>query len=159
MESKIRIKLGPIEVEYEGSEAFLKQELPNLIKTVTELSRSANVVEQQEDEKGGGKPKVVKTIQLSTSSIAAKRSCSSGADLVMAAATHLALVKKQILFSRHELLKEMKTATGFFKNTYVNNLSVILKRLLKTDKLTEPSTGNFSLSAKSGREMGEILAS
>ena len=40
MESKIKIKLGPIEVEYEGSESFLKQELPALIKTVTELFKA-----------------------------------------------------------------------------------------------------------------------
>ncbi len=34
MTSKIRIKLGPIEVEYEGSESFLKEELPYLLAAV-----------------------------------------------------------------------------------------------------------------------------
>ena len=37
MTSKIRIKLGAIEVEYEGSEQFLKEELPQLLTAVSEL--------------------------------------------------------------------------------------------------------------------------
>jgi hypothetical protein len=35
MTSKIRIKLGAIEVEYEGSEQFLKEELPQLLTAVS----------------------------------------------------------------------------------------------------------------------------
>ena len=31
-ESKIRIKLGQIEIEHEGTEAFIKAELPELVK-------------------------------------------------------------------------------------------------------------------------------
>ena len=32
--SKIKIKMGPLEVEFEGSEAFLKAELPDLLAAV-----------------------------------------------------------------------------------------------------------------------------
>jgi len=35
--SKIKIKLGAIEVEYEGSESFLKEELPQLLSAVSDL--------------------------------------------------------------------------------------------------------------------------
>jgi hypothetical protein len=35
--SKIRIKLGDIEVEYEGAESFLKDELPALLNAVSKL--------------------------------------------------------------------------------------------------------------------------
>jgi hypothetical protein len=156
MESKIRIKLGPIEVEYEGSESFLKQELPALIKTVTELSKSAGVtLANLETDHDKGKPDSGK-LQLSTTSIATKISCSSGPDLVLAAAAHLTLVKKIEVFSRKQLLDDMKTASGFYKSTYRDNLSAYIKTLLK-DKLNERSTGQYSLSAQAKRDVESKL--
>lgn len=157
MESKIRIKLGPIEVEYEGSESFLKQELPALIKTVTELSKSAGGTlaefrsDKNKDKSGQG------NLQLSTASLATKLSCSSGADLVIAAALHLTLVEKNEVFSRKQLLDDMKTATGFYKSTYSDNLSSYLKTLLK-DKLNERSTGQYALSDSARKELEAKLA-
>jgi hypothetical protein len=156
MESKIRIKLGPIEVDYEGSETFLKQELPNLLKTLTELSKSAAGLFDQLG--SGGDEGEKKEIKLSTNSIAAKLSCSSGPDLLAAAATHLTFAKKQDVFSRQQLLKEMKTASGYYKSSYGANLSGYLKTLVKNQTLTEPSTGNYSLSAKKRKELGGRLA-
>lgn len=41
MTSKIRIKLGPVEVEYEGNEAFLKDELPDLLSAVARLHKES----------------------------------------------------------------------------------------------------------------------
>lgn len=152
MESKIRIKLGPIEIEYEGSETFLKRELPDLIKTVTELSKSAGVTPDITDDSSDKNKLRTGKIQLSTQSIAAKLSCSSGPDLVLAAAAHLTLVKNFDVFSRKQLLAEMGTASGYFKTTYCNNLSAYLKTLLK-DKLNEPSTGKYSLSENTRKEL------
>lgn len=40
--SKIRIKLGAIEVEYEGSESFLKEELLALLSAVSDLYQRSN---------------------------------------------------------------------------------------------------------------------
>jgi len=42
MDCKIRIKLGEIEVEFEGSEAFLKRELPDLVRMGSELYATTN---------------------------------------------------------------------------------------------------------------------
>lgn len=157
MESKIKIKLGPIEVEYEGSESFLKQELPALIKTVTELSKSAGVtLDNIESDHDKGKSDTGMP-QLSITSIATKISCSSGPDLVLAAAAHLTLVKKLEVFSRKQLLAEMKVASGFYKSSYRDNLTAYLKSLLK-DKLNERSTGQYSLSASARKELGSTLA-
>lgn len=152
MESKIRIKLGPIEVEYEGSETFLKQELPDLIKTVTELYKSTGVAMINLDDKN-----ILGKLQLSTTSIAAKLSCSSGPELILAAAAHLTLVQKLEVFSRKQLLDEMKTASGYYKTSYSDNLSTNLKNLLK-DKLNEPSSGQYSLSATARKELETRLA-
>ena len=45
MTSKIRIKLGPIEVEYEGTESFLKEELPQLLEAVANLYKQSGIPE------------------------------------------------------------------------------------------------------------------
>lgn len=158
-ESKIKIRLGEIEVEYEGSESFLKKELPELIRTVSELYQTANIGAADEGggdaDKGGGAS--AGKIQLSTNSIATKLSVTSGPDLAVAAAAHLTLVKGTAVFSRQDLLKEMKTATSFYKGSYSNNLSTTLKGLLKS-KFNEPSTGKFALTAKAKEELRSTLA-
>lgn len=155
MESKIRIKIGPVEVEYEGSEAFLKKELLDILKTVTEYSRSMGAVAEHGEDKADNTNK--KVVKLSTKSIAAKLSASSGQDIVIAATAHLALVKQQDVFSRQQILKEMQTASGYYKTSYGANLSGYLKTLLKNGTLTEPSTGNLSLSAKARKDLGGRL--
>lgn len=82
MSSKIRIKIGEIEVEYEGTEEFLKKELPELLKTVSELYRPLNA--------GGGSTFVPPSnLQLSTANIAAKLDAKTGPDVVIAACAHL----------------------------------------------------------------------
>ncbi|MBI5683947.1 MAG: hypothetical protein HZC54_02605 [Verrucomicrobia bacterium] len=158
MESKIRIKLGPIEVDYEGSESFLKQELPVLIKTVTEMSRSLNI---KLDDAGSGKSggaATGKELQLSTKSIAAKLTCLSGPDLVLAAAANLEMVQGNGEFSRKQLLKEMQSATGYYKSSYSKNLSKYLKTVLGDGSITEATGGNFSLSAKKLDEIRRRIA-
>lgn len=157
MESKIRIKLGPIEVEYEGSEAFLTQELPDLIKTISELYRASNIPIKEEDgeSKGGGRGKV----QLSTGSIAAKLSCASGPELLLAAAAHLTLARGTETFTRQQLLTEIRTAKAYYKKSYNANLTTLLNGLVKGGKFNEASTGTYSLSADARKEMeGRLVA-
>ena len=157
MESKIRIKLGPIEVEYEGSEAFLKQELPDLIRTVSELYQSVKIqVENEGSEEEGNTDGGDQDIKLSTSSIATKLAVSSGTDLAVAAAAHLAFVKKKNIFTRNDLLQEMRTATSFYKLSYGSNLSKTLAVLLKS-KFNEPSSGKYALTGSTKKELRSNL--
>ena len=75
MESKVRIKIGQTEVEYEGSEAFIKEELMNFVKTVMELNRVSSM-------QLGGMDRQIDTpnaqLEMTTASMAAKLSCSGG---------------------------------------------------------------------------------
>jgi hypothetical protein len=160
MESKIRIRLGEVELDYEGSEAFLKDNLQSLLKIVTDLSGS-----QQDEETNKGFAAGVhggdhsgQRIQLSTNSIAAKLPSSTGPELATVAAVHLTLTKGQDTFSRKQLLAEMRTAAGYFKTSYGKNFSQSLRSLLKDGTLTESSTGNFSLAAKVREDMRGRLA-
>lgn len=153
MSSKIRIKVGDIEVEYEGAEDFLKKELPELLKTVTSLHSIAN---SPGTSGTGFTPKG--DVKLTTANIAAKLSCSSGPDLVIAACAHLHFVQKSETYDRKTILKEMKKATSYYKSTYSNNLSKSLKNLVQDDKLIEPSTNVFSLHANTLKELHARLS-
>jgi hypothetical protein len=161
--SKIKIKLGAIEVEYEGSESFLKEELPQLLSAVSDLytkSRSALDTSASEpnaqsnslggsNSSSGDKAK----FQATTGSIAAKLNCKSGPDLVMAAAARLTLVLDVPTFARQKIIDEMKTATAYYKASYVSNLSVSLNTLVKDGKLNEPSQGTYALTAASLKDL------
>jgi hypothetical protein len=154
MPSKLRLKLGPIEVEYEGEEQFLKSELPNLLRAVLELQQSARDLNQGESENAngdsgngdaGGRP--LGKVSLSTGSVASKLGCKSGPDLVYAACAHLFLVKGMTSYSRRDILKEAQTATAFYNQSVRANLTSHLNSLVKGDKLNETSSGVYALSA------------
>ena len=152
MESKIRIKIGPIEVEYEGSQEFMKKELPELIRTVSELYSASNLGGEGNEGSGAGG----QDIQMSIKAIATKLSCKSGADLAIAAAAHLTLVKKTKIFSRKTLLAEMQTASSYYKSSYSANLTTTLNSLLKS-KFNEPKSGNYALTEGTKEELRSKL--
>lgn len=163
--SKIKIKLGAIEIEYEGSDDFLKEELPLLLSTVSDLYAKSHVLPSTPELKdvegdtvnvitnNSSKPK----LEATTGSIAAKLACKTGSDLVMAAAARLTLVLHSPTFSRQRIIDEMKTASAYYRATYVNNLSRSLNALVKEGKLNEPSRGNYALTVVSLREMEQRL--
>ncbi len=158
MTSKIKIKLGPVEVEYEGSEEFLKKELPDLLYAISKLYKESGIPgfgpesEEQSGTRGG---KVVGT----TGTIAAKLSVKSGTDLAIAAATRLILGMGRASFTRDQLLTEMKTASSYYKKNYSNNLSKILNQLVKSEKFVETAKDTYSLSAKSKSAQESSFAS
>jgi hypothetical protein len=145
MPTKLKLKMGSIEIEYEGEEKFLKDELPDLLGTVKELGDFA-------DERGAAPPSSngkstgdAGSKQLSTSVIASKLNCKQGADLIEAAAFYLIGVLNKETFTRDELIREMRSAKAFFKKSYVNNLSNYLKQLISGQRLNEVGTDVFSM--------------
>jgi hypothetical protein len=162
--SRISIKLGAIEVEYEGSESFLKEDLQELLRGVAQLYEQSKAALESSsdsaDEQQGNPAAAARStakLQATTGSIAAKLNASSGPELILAAAARLTLALQMETFSRQKLTEEMKTATAYYKPTYVKNLSGYLKNLIKDGKLNEPSQGNFALTASSLRDMEQRL--
>lgn len=157
--SKIRIKMGQIEVEFEGSESFLKKELPELLAAVSNLYNKTSPSSQEADVDTEDKHRLADPpkIQLTTSNIAAKLTCNSGTDLIKAAAAHLAIMKNKNTFTRKEILSEMKSATNYFNKSYVGNLTPYLNTLIKQKVLNENATGMYSLTANSLKEMRIII--
>lgn len=156
MTSKIRIKLGPIEVEYEGSESFLKEELPDLLAAVAKLHKESAA--PAEALHAPPKPPSAGAVQGTTATIAAKLGVKSGPDLILAACARMTFVSGQASFTRKQITDEIKGATGYYKKTYLNNLTTYLQQLVKDQKLVESSTDTFALSVPTRTQVETQLA-
>lgn len=159
MTSKLRIKMGPIEVEYEGSEDFLKLELPELLRAVTTLYKDSGITDIQQDNPGviGGAP--ASGPQGTTATYAAKLGGGTGPDLALAAAARLRISLGSGTFSRTKLLEEMKSASSYYKKSYSSNLTKIISGLVASQKLIEAAKDTYSLHATTEKEVRAKLAS
>ena len=163
MNHNIKIKIGSIEIEYEGTEDYLKNELPNLIDKLVSLKEIAQV---STNENSTTTPSVepeteVVTVdpdfQMSINSISAKLNVKSGSDLIIAACAHLALVQKRETYQRQDILNEMKKASNYYKNSHRANLSSLLKTLVSNHKLIERKKDTYALSANSLKSLKSTL--
>lgn len=158
MTSKIRIRLGATEIEFEGSEDYMREELPNLIGLLTDLSPAGSDQPEEESEVlPASSDSSKQKLQMTTNTIATKINSKSGGDLAIAACAHLALVKGQDSFKRANILGEMKLATNFYKKTFSNNLSASLKTLVKANKLLETSEDTYALDSKEKQRLESLL--
>jgi hypothetical protein len=148
--SKIRIKVGSTEVEFEGSEEYMKQELPSLLALLTEFAMTdadADETEEAEVLEPSADPGKQR-LELTTNTIAVKLDAKTGTDLALAACAHLSLVKGADSFLRKHILGEMKLATNFYKKSYGANLSNYLKTLVANSKILEVAEDKYALDAK-----------
>ena len=155
MESKIRLKIGPVEVDFEGTEDYIKNSLPALIDQLLEKVPLESAVAHPEEEVLLPEPHDTskRKLELTTNTIAAKLGVKSASELIMATCAHLALVKGADSFLRANITAEMKTASNYFRQTYVNNLSKSLSTLVKSGKLIERSQDTYALSAGALQEL------
>ena len=159
--SRFRVKMGLMEIECEGTEEFLKSEVPTLLQTVTELYRSAPVAPSGTDdaeENPSDYSPPSNGIAGTTRALASRLGVKTEAELAQAAAAKLDLVDGLSTFSRKQLLDEMKSATGYYKSTFSNNLSKSLATLVKDDRLREPSSEKYCLSAAAKADLEAKLA-
>ena len=145
----MRIKMGDIEIEYEGSDAFLKEELPALLDAVSKFHQESGspFPATPQRESSNHQPPASQHVNssFSVTTIAAKTAAKSGADLVLAATARLTRGGTATM-TRQTILEEMKLATGFYKGTYRNNLSNYLLTLVKDGKLHETAADTYTLS-------------
>lgn len=158
MSAKLKVKLGHIEIECEGSEEFVKAELPALVKSFSELAKTVPIPAAAPaatgNGNGGGQGK---KIALSVGAIAQKLNVASGPDLVVAASVYLTLVEGKDTFDRKELLAKMKDASNHFKDSFSGNLTGHLASAAGSNKIIERSTGVFALTAATRTQMEGLL--
>jgi hypothetical protein len=157
--TKLRIKIGQVEVEYEGTDEFLKKELPELLKAVLELHGKAATKGSFESAEKSAAPVDVapKGTPMSVSTVASALGGTSGGDLAIAAAAALVLGEGKQSFSRSQLLDAMKGAKAHYKATYRSNLSNYINTLVKSQDLLDHGSDNFGLHDKKRTELAQKL--
>ncbi|EDM82228.1 hypothetical protein LMED105_14480 [Limnobacter sp. MED105] len=159
MTSKLRIKMGPIEVEYEGSEDFLKQELPELLQALTTLYKDSGISDAQPASAPGAKANATPGPQGTTNTYAAALGGGTGTELALAAGARLRIGMGAETFTRAKLLEEMKSASSYYKKSYSGNLSNIIGTLVTNQKFIEAAKDTYSLHATTENELRTRLAS
>jgi hypothetical protein len=149
--AKIRIKIGAIEIEYEGKASFLQHELLNLVQNLVRFyaeHKAAIPVDAPPDkpEKSGSNGSSAQ-LDHSTNTIAGHLGAASGPDLAIAAAARLTFVKKQDKFTRKDIDTEMKSATTYYSKNMSSNLSSSLNTLVKGKRLNQIEKDVYALSA------------
>lgn len=164
MNHNIKIKIGSIEIKYEGTEDYLKNDLPALIdklvalkgvQTEEPISESTDETEEKPSESKGVSNNA--PLQMSINSISAKLNVKSGSDLIIAACAHLTLVQNRETFQRKDILNEMKKASNYFKISHRGNLTSLLKTLVTNHKLIERKTDTYAISANTLKSLKSTL--
>jgi hypothetical protein len=162
MSSKLRIKLGSLEVDYEGTDEFIKEQLPGLLKTLHEMRVVAEAESEPEPAPGGNKTIDTQftgdAASLSTNTIAGKLAAKTGSDLLKAAAIRLGIVQKKVTFTRKELLAEMRAAPHFYKKSYANNIDKSFKVLTEAGVILLQSDNTFALAANKRADLAKAIA-
>jgi hypothetical protein len=157
---KLRLKTAHVEIEYEGSEEFLRSDLLGLITEVAEIHKTHPPIEtlaQQGSEQLGISSNGNSTVNLSLKSIAAKLNVKTGPDLALAACAFMALSENRDTFSRKDIIDSMRTAANFYKKSYNNNLSTYLDGLVKDGKILQQANDVYALHVQIRSEMESKL--
>ena len=143
---KIRLKVGGLEIEYEGDITEFKGHLTEIMETVSSYLPQATSAQQTPSAPAASNvvPFEGGQLQATTNTIASKLGCNNGVDLIKAAALQLTLVQGKPKFTRQELINEMKTSS-YHKNTYISNLSAYLKTLLSNGFFNESQKDVYSV--------------
>ena len=132
MAIKMRIKVGSVEIEYEGSEDFFKEEFPSIVKNFSQLSMPRVAVERDTTSTNEDLPDTdavpmnnAPVFNMTTNNIAARLGVRSAADMVIAACAHLAFVRNKNDFTSLDILEEMKTAHAYYAASHRKNLQQV----------------------------------
>lgn len=155
--TKLRLKFGPLEVEYEGSDDFLVKEVPALLQSLVDIRGVEVAADHGEGAAAAAPTSRVRTPAPSTSTIAATIGAKSGSDLALAAAAALILGGSES-FSRSELLSAMQGAKAYYKATYRSNLSSYITTLVKSQHLLDHGNDMFGLQIERRKELEGRLA-
>jgi hypothetical protein len=156
--TKLRIKYGAIEVDYEGDIAFTKADLLGFLDKLgaqdampdeppTDRHKGKNV------HKGDGAIKAA-----SVSDIAQKLDVKTGRELILAACADLHFLQHKSTFTVKDITASMREAKHFFKANYSNNFATALKRLVKAGVVRSLGGDNYSLGNDAIKDLQARLA-
>jgi hypothetical protein len=159
MAIKIKIKTDTFELDYDGPEQFLKDELPAMLAIVQKLQLRPfeNDPGVKHTHKSPGAIHGSTPGRLSVSTIATRLTEKTGPSLVLAAAANFAFFQDKSTFTRRELLTAMKTGTSFYRRSYSANLGKYLKSLVTSSALNDVGNETYALNEKKAKELKDQL--
>ena len=158
MASKIKIKIGKIEFEYEGQTEFAQNDIKDVFSHLEALSSSDS---EPSDSEGGAslaRKGQNGTKKLHTSTIASRLVGKSAPNLVVSAAAHLQIIEGKKTFSRQELLADMKSATTHYNQNMSSNLTKMLNTMISQQTINKVGTDSYSLSDIKITELEKLIA-
>lgn len=172
--AKIRIKIGTMEVDYEGDSSFLDGGIEKLLETMAGMAHN-NFVENQvaappapalqvdasNNEANNWnleQPPLVGSPSFSTSMLASHADAETSADLILCAMAFLELNAKQNPNSSKEIFAEMKNVSTVYNSMMSTNNTKNLRSLAKSKKINEVSSGKFSLGKEERQKFEAIIA-
>ena len=158
--AKIRIKVGSMEVEYEGEPSFLQDGLESLLAKVADLSTQVpSESDTGNDTPNGPTPLAPsKGPDFSTSTIAAHLSAKSTTELAICALAKLEIVDGKAGVKQSDISREMRTATTYYKKSMSSNLKKSLKTLIKDNRVNHGASDTYSLSATEKTKLEDSIA-
>jgi hypothetical protein len=160
--AELQIQIGDMSFTYKGNQQYIENGFLDAVKQVLEMRPPQNgkvvgAIALGEEPAVAGSP--AKNLQhATTNTIASLTDTKTGPDLVVAAVTHLQLVKGQEKALRSDILEEMKSATTYYKDTFSGNLSSYLDSLVKTKRLNMVAPKTFALTAAERQKLENLLA-
>jgi hypothetical protein len=142
---RLKLKTAYVEIEYEGSEDFLRSDLLRFVAEVAEIHKANPPMGALPQPTSAPESSGIPTVSLSVNSIAAKLEGKTGRDLILASCAYLTLAANRETFGRKDILESMKTAATFYKKSYESNLSSYLARLVKDNKILQQDTDVYAL--------------
>jgi hypothetical protein len=165
MDSKVKIRVGDLEIEYEGSERFLKEEFPVLLENVSTLFQAriavtgtSGQVAKEGDVLMSNESNTQRKIQGTTNTIASRLGVKTGPDLIIAAAAHLTFVKSLDRFDKKDLLEQAQSVSSFSDQSVCRNFSSYLSRLVKSGRISEVSKDVYALTMQERQKLEEKLS-
>ena len=148
--------MGSIEFDYEGNSEFTENSIKNLFTHMESLSLAKGAVVGQPQ--ATPHDDAIRLNKVHTATIAARMDAKNATDLAVAAAAHLQIIESKQVFTRQELLDDMKSASTYFKSTMVNNLTSTMKRLTTNGFFNQVTNTTYSLSEAKRSEMEILIA-
>ncbi len=160
MSGKLRLKVGPIEIEYDGDIRGANADVMALVEAAADVYRRKGLANGDRVPRTIDVPPETGRLRISGSaaSIASRLNCISGPELIIAAAAWLTFVEGEEWFEATQLLAVMKQASAHYALGYEDTLADDIRGLVRSGKLEEISEDLYTLSAMMRRQLQQTLA-
>ncbi len=159
---KIRFKYSDIEIECEGNESFIVNDISNVVAKIISQFKEVDFTPPHNPvlaQVVGEKPIENKLeFDYSVNAIAARMNVKTGPELIIAASAQLTFSENKNLFTSKEIHATMKLATGHYNKSMGSNLATYINNLVKKGKLNQNTKGEYALSAGEKKVLEKLIA-